>query len=257
MNGLDLFSGIGGISYALAEWVRPVAYCENDRHAAAVLLSRISEGSLPNAPIWDDVRTLQGSLLPRVDIIYGGFPCQDISIAGNGKGLEGERSGLFFEVMRLAEEIKPTFLFLENVQGILSNGLGTVLKEISKLGYDCRYTIFSARAVGGHHNRKRWFLLAYPKHNGSHESEAIQSPEKTIQHSKKRENKTGKLKRSSSQRMLSPFDRIRLLENETSEPALCRSIDGIPFRMDRIKSLGNSVVPLQAKDAFKTLMGIK
>jgi hypothetical protein len=97
VNGLDLFSGIGGITLALSPWVRPVAYCENDRYAQAILLSRQASGDLPIAPIWDDIRTLTYSILPvvKIDIIYGGFPCQDISVAGLGAGLEGKRSGLF------------------------------------------------------------------------------------------------------------------------------------------------------------------
>lgn len=115
INGLDLFSGIGGITIGLSEWVRPVAYCEIDPYCQSVLISRMLEGTLPTAPIWDDVKTLQGADLPEIDIICGGFPCQDISVAGHGKGLEGERSGLFFEIVRLAKEVKPTFLFLENV----------------------------------------------------------------------------------------------------------------------------------------------
>lgn len=256
LNGLDLFSGIGGITLALSEWVRPVAYCENDPYAQSVLLSRISSRDLPKAPIWDDVRTLQGSLLSRIDIIYAGFPCQDISIAGNGKGLEGERSGLFFEVMRLAEEIKPKFIFLENVTNIRTKGLFRVVEALVDVGYDCRWDIFSARSIGADHNRRRWFLLAHSKHNGSHESEAIQSTKKAIQNNQKGKNKTFKLKGSSSPRMLSPFDRIRSHETRISQSAICGINDDVPFRVDRIKCLGNAVVPLQAKEAFKKLMGL-
>jgi site-specific DNA-cytosine methylase len=94
LRGLDLFSGIGGLSIALSDWVRPVAYCESDRYPVAVLLSRMAAGSLPSAPIWDDVRTLGTDCLSaNVDIIYGGFPCQDISVAGDGVGLEGGAAG--------------------------------------------------------------------------------------------------------------------------------------------------------------------
>src|SRR5438309_5214628 len=107
MYGLDLFSGIGGITKALEGYVTPVAYCENDRDAQAVLLSRMATGDLPLAPIWDDVATLRSTYIPSVDIIYGGFPCQDISVAGRGKGLAGKRSGLFFEIVRLCGEIRP------------------------------------------------------------------------------------------------------------------------------------------------------
>lgn len=148
---------------ALSPWVKPIAYCENDRYAQAVLLSRMQSGDLPTAPIWDDVSTLLPGMLPRngIDIIYGGFPCQDISVAGSRRGLEGERSGLFFEIVRLARELRPTFLFLENVAGIRTKGLDTVAEEITELGYDCRWTIVSAAEIGAPHSRKRWWLLAY------------------------------------------------------------------------------------------------
>ena len=115
LNGLDIFSGIGGFTLALAPWVRPIAYCENDRYAQSVLLSRIATSELPWAPIWDDVRTLLGSFSKPIDIIYGGFPCEDRSLAGPRFGLEGKRSSLFWEIVRLTKEISPTFVFIENL----------------------------------------------------------------------------------------------------------------------------------------------
>jgi len=159
MNGLDLFSGIGGIAEALSPWVETVAYCENDSYATAVLLSRMSRGEIHTAPIWDDVTTLRGKDLPEIDIISGGFPCQDISIAGRGEGLEGKRSGLFGEIIRLAGEIRPQFLFLENVPAITFRGLSAVAGEISRLRYDCRWGLLSAYDVGAPHKRERWWLL--------------------------------------------------------------------------------------------------
>lgn len=161
MNGLDLFSGIGGITIALGRWVRPVAYCENDRFAQAVLLSRMADGSLPRAPIWDDVSTLHGDMLPPdIDIIYGGFPCQDISCAGLQRGLEGERSGLVREIWRLADEIRPRYIFLENVPAIVTAGFDSVLAALAKRGFDARWMCLSAADVGACHLRNRWWLLA-------------------------------------------------------------------------------------------------
>jgi DNA (cytosine-5)-methyltransferase 1 len=160
--GLDLFSGIGGLTLALAPWVEPVAYCENDRYAQSILLSRMASGSLPSAPIWDDVRTLRGGLLQAApEIITGGFPCQDLSVAGNGAGLAGERSGLFFEIARLASEIRPSFIFLENVPAIRSRGADVVTGRLAELGYDCRWGVLSAFDVGAPHLRDRWWLLAH------------------------------------------------------------------------------------------------
>ncbi|MBU6375664.1 MAG: DNA cytosine methyltransferase, partial [Bdellovibrionales bacterium] len=161
MNGLDLFSGIGGIGIALEPWVRTVAYCEREPYAQGVLLSRMQSGDIDRAPIWDDVTTLRAEMLPRIDIIFGGFPCQDISVAGLGKGLAGERSGLFFEIVRLAKECNPRFIFLENVPAIRTRGGERVVKELAKIGYDCRWTTLSAASVGALHKRERWFLLAH------------------------------------------------------------------------------------------------
>jgi|SRR6266850_1818690 len=162
MYGLDLFSGIGGITKALEGYVDPIAYCENDRYCQGVLLSRFASGNLPSAPIWNDVKTLRGQeLIFAPDIIYGGFPCQDISVAGRGAGLAGERSGLFKEIIRLVGEIRPRFVFLENVPTITSRGGWEVVGAFASLGYDCRWDMLSAFDVGAPHLRERWFFLAY------------------------------------------------------------------------------------------------
>ena len=100
-------------------------------------------------------------LPPPVDIIYGGFPCQDISVAGHGAGLGGERSGLFFEIARLVGEIRPRFVFLENVSAITVRGAERVVGELCRLRYDCRWGVLSASDVGAHHERDRWWLLAH------------------------------------------------------------------------------------------------
>jgi DNA (cytosine-5)-methyltransferase 1 len=240
MNGLDLFSGIGGISLALSEWVRPIAYCEIDPYCQAVLLSRISDRSIGKAPIWDDVTTLEARCLPRgIDIIYGGFPCQDISIARSGDGLEGKQSGLFFEILRLAEEIKPKFIFLENVPAITSRGGLCIVREIASLGYDCRWCVISAASVGATHKRERWFLLAHTKSLGQQKKRFPLREEK-------------KQSRSNSQ-----FEYKISNEREESPPPFLGMDDVISYRVDRSKALGNSVVPAQAKKAFKLLMGIK
>lgn len=279
LNGLDLFSGIGGNSLALSGWINTVAYCEGDAHAQAVLMSRMREGLLPNRPIWDDVRSLRGEWLPPIDIIVGGFPCQDISVAGKGKGLEGERSGLFFEIVRLAEEIKPTFLFLENVPAIRTRGLGRVIEELTALGYDLRWTMLSAQEVGANHKRERWFCLASNADN-YRRWESIQQISEQI-----REKQTDVRSDGSVQPMADSNSSRCLWKNASqskkrkysikstwpsnnegwdksdawwkTEPDVGRVADGVSFRVDRLKRLGNAVVPLQAREAFKELMGIK
>lgn len=267
INGLDLFSGIGGITIALRDWVRPVAYCEIEEFAQAVLVQRMAEGKLPRAPIWNDVKTLQGKDLPKVDIIYGGFPCQDISVARNGVGLEGERSGLFFEIVRLAEEIKPAFIFLENVPAIRTRGASRVGKELAEVGYDCRWDTLSAEAVGAHHKRQRWFMLASnanckgfqgfgrrEKLFAKKESRAS-CKNKAMADSKLSKGgfQSGRLKGKSWEEAPNNMDSSWWF----SEPNVGRVVNGLPFRVDRIKGLGNAVVPLQARVAFERLLGFE
>lgn len=232
LNGLDLFTGIGGITIALEGYVEPIAYCERDLYCIGLLLERMRDERIPQAPICTDVRSLRGSDFRDVDIIYGGFPCQDISSAGNGIGLGGKRSGLYWEIHRLAKETKAPFIFLENVPAIRTRGLIEVVRSLTDLGYDCRWTSNTAASVGAPHKRERWFLLAHADGErlaGFHrEKPAYTEPSKSI--SKKW---------------------------ETTKPSLCRGHHGLRHRVDRLKGLGNAVVPQQARAAFEQLMGIK
>ena len=291
LNGLDLFSGIGGLSIALSEWVRPMAYCEIDPYCQGVLLNRMAQGELTTSPICDDIRELRGDQICELcDIIYGGFPCQDISVAGNGKGLDGERSGLFWEIVRLSKEIKPTFIFLENVPAITSRGGTTVVRALAEMGYDCRWCVISAASIGALHRRERWFLLAYAKHDGSHGVEKRRSTEEAIPNYQEGKNEAFESKGVHQSRMLAtkpfpnsssmrcdegsgervhsewhagineepPNDSGKILNYwENTEPPVCGIPNGIPNRVDRIRALGNAVVPSQAKEAFKILMGLK
>lgn len=242
LRGLDLFSGIGGLTLALEPWVRPIAYCERDRYAQAVLLSRMATGDIPVAPIWDDVTTLSpDELAAGVDIIYGGFPCQDISIAGAGAGLGGDRSKLFFEIIRLARELRPRFLFLENVPAITLRGLDRILLDLTALGYDCRWTIVSAAEVGAMHLRERWWLCAYSHSGGLQVAGSLKDEE-------------GERRREARNPALSVVQ-----GHLWSEPVSLfrRGDDGLPGKIHRIRALGNAVVPLQARTAFARLCGIE
>lgn len=266
LNGLDLFSGIGGLSKALEPWVETIAYCERDEYAQSVLLSRMLSGDLDAAPIWDDVTTLKGNMLPRVDIIFGGFPCQDISVAGRGAGLAGERSGLFFEIMRLAEEIKPTFIFLENVPAIRTRGASRVGKELADRGYDCRWHTLSAQEVGANHKRDRWFLLAANAERvklwdeqGRISWESGQG-ETVTRHDGEKESladTSGIGLEESNCKERWPTDPVTDASWWAIEPDVGRVVNGLPNRVDRIRCLGNAVVPLQAREAFKELTGLK
>jgi DNA (cytosine-5)-methyltransferase 1 len=264
LNGLDIFTGFGGISIALAPWVRPVLYCEVERYPQSVLLSRMADGDLPFAPIWDDVTTLNGRLWRGiVDIIYGGFPCQDISTAGAGAGLEGKRSGLFFEILRLADEVRPSFVFLENVPAIRTRGLERVIEEFSIRGYDCRWRMLSAAEVGAPHLRNRWFLLAADTHGRTFREQSL---DRAVRHAAAIPSSDGKaqsLAHTDDQRLSrswpvgkeSKLDPIARHGRWTSESAVCRVDDGSAHRLDRFKALGNGVVPAQVREAFESLLG--
>jgi DNA (cytosine-5)-methyltransferase 1 len=160
---LDLFSGIGGFSLGLerAGGFETVAFCEIEPYCRKVLAKH-----WPNVPCYDDVRTLTADTLVRdgiaVDVICGGFPCQDLSFAGKRAGLSGERSGLWGEYRRLIGELRPRFVLAENVPGILSLGLGDVLGNLAALGYDACWECIPASAVGAPHRRDRWWLIAHP-----------------------------------------------------------------------------------------------
>lgn len=246
MYGLDLFSGIGGLTKALEGYVVPVAYCEIDDYCRRVLLSRMVTGDLPVAPICHNVTELTGTILPHVDIIYGGFPCQDISVAGHAqKGLEGKRSGLFSEICRLAIETKAEWLFLENVPNIRTKGLGRILNELVSIGYDCRWGLLSASDVGAPHKRERFFLLA---HSNSHRRGNELPPQG--QHTIKNSSRGW----SDKETYLST---CRNEDEYAVDPEYLRVGDGIPFWVDRIRGLGNAVVPAQAREAFERLSGLK
>lgn len=226
---------------ALSPWVRTVAYCELDIYPRCVLLDRMADGALDMAGVWDDVKTLtRGHVLEDIDIIAGGFPCQDISIAGNGAGIQGERSGLFKEIIRLCDEFRPSFVFLENVPAITFRGLELVLGDLSSRGYDCIWNMLRASDLGAQHARERWFALAYS------DSARLQV--------------TGHSEDTKSERGPTPGRPIvgSVQGNIWGEPnaELYREFDGISPKTHRIKSLGNAVLPVQAREAFKRLMGL-
>ena len=183
LNGLDLFSGYGGISRALSPWVRTVAYCENNFYRQLILLSEMERNRIDKGPIWDDVSTLQRSHFSMpIDIITGGWPCQGHSVAGARLGLEDERSGLAKELLRLIRDIRPVFCFLENVPGVFVSGFGRITAELSLDGYVGRYGVLSCRDVAENawHERERvWIVLADANFVGhGQSSKYLQEPER-------------------------------------------------------------------------------
>ena len=165
---------------------RPVVAVEWEPYACQVLRERAAEGWFPDLHVWEgDVRLFDPSeYAGKVDCIHAGFPCQDISVAGKQAGVsEGTRSGLYREVLRIADIVRPRYLYLENVAAILSNGLGTVLADLASMGYDSRWICLRASDVGAPHHRDRWWLLSYSRHE---QSQRWQYPSQKLQHSRRR-----------------------------------------------------------------------
>ena len=161
MEYIDVFSGIGGIDLALAPFVKPILYCEWDKYCQQVLVDRMRDGDLARAPIHADIKTLHPSPYMKPKMIGGGFPCQDISTAGAQIGMAGDRSSLFFEIMRIVDEAPSIdHVFLENVANIVKCGFQEVLEELSKRGFNMVWTTRSAASMGAPHQRSRWFCLA-------------------------------------------------------------------------------------------------
>ena len=142
-----------------------VCAVEIEPYCQKVLLQRQRDGILPKFPIWDDVRTFDGKpWRGKVDIVCGGFPCQDISCAGKGAGIDGERSGLWSEFARVISEVRPRYVFVENSPMLAVRGLGRVLGDLSESGYDAEWIVMGADDCGAPHRRKRMWILAYTRY---------------------------------------------------------------------------------------------
>lgn len=224
---LDLFSGIGGFSLGLkrAGGFRTVCFCEVDPFCQRVLRARMLDGSLDSAPICKDVRGLDGRPWSGVvDLVCGGFPCQDVSPAGRCAGLTGERSGLWREVGRLIREVRPSYVIVENSAGLLDRGFGDVLRDLSSYGYDAEWATVSACSLGAPHMRERVFLVAYPH-------------------------------RQSGRGYVWEWEQEAPWGGWWSrEPALARVAHGVPGRMDRNTALGNALVPQIAEWIGRRIM---
>lgn len=258
---LDLFSGIGGFSLGLERaGMQTVAFCEIEPFCRAVLKKH-----WPSVPFYDDIRTLTAERLASdgiaADVICGGFPCQDISVAGKGAGIEGSRSGLWSEYARLIGELRPRYVIVENVAALLGRGISRVLGDLSALGYDAEWEIISAADVGAPHRRERVWIVAYPRHSrilqrgkfndackGVEEQGGIftdgiqgisESKRKAMADANSTPGERDKRAIGSQQESANYFQHCRW----EPEPGIHRVADGIPNRAHRLKGLGNAVVP--------------
>lgn len=169
VNELALFTGAGGgILGGLLHGWRTVAAVEIEDYPRRVLLQRQADGILPRFPVWDDICTFDGKpWRGKVDIVTGGFPCQDISSAGKGAGITGKRSGLWVEMARVIGEVRPSLALIENSPLLVSRGLDQVLCDLAEMGYNARWGVVGADDVGAPHRRKRIWILAYSNGSGS------------------------------------------------------------------------------------------
>ena len=280
MNELALFAGAGGgiLGGALLGW-RTVCAVEIDKYAASVLLARQNDGVLAPFPIWDDVRTFDGKPWRGiVDIVSGGFPCQDISVAGKGVGINGPKSGLWHEMARIVREVRPQFVFVENSPALTGRGLGVVLGDLAKAGYDAEWCVLGADDVGAPHKRKRIWILAHANcsRRNAKERREIQTDTNQVRHYTSSEPKwhtkqqrigddghdvpNANSQHCQKQRRPSTVSPQNSAARCSSwwlvEPYVGRVVDGLASRVDRVrlKALGNGQVPAVAATAFRLLL---
>jgi len=243
LNELALFAGAGGgiLGGKLLGW-KTVCAVEIDAYCASILVARQNDEILEPFPIWNDVRTFDGGRWRGiVDVVSGGFPCQDISIAGLGRGIDGERSGLWREMSRIIGEIRPRFAFVENSPALVTRGLGRILGDLEEMGYNARWGIFSACSIGAPHSRERLFLLVYTN------SKRLPRPKQSCQ-------KKAEWPLDFRQTIRDLWSKTYRCDWWNNEPAVGRVANRMAHWVDRIKVIGNGQVPSVAANAFRILL---
>ena len=239
MRELALFAGAGGgiLGGHLLGW-RTVCAVEWADYPRRVLLARQRDGILPRFPIWDDVQTFDGNpWRGRVDVVSGGFPCQDISAAGKGAGIDGARSGMWFHMARIVREVRPRFVFVENSPMLTSRGLGRVLGDLAGMGYDAEWGVLGGNAIACPQLRERIWILASLNKGGF-----LGHREKEVQRI------AGVPWWENHRRFADIIDRPPI-----HSPRFCRVADGVADRVDRVAAAGNGQVPILAAEAIRIL----
>ncbi len=245
MDYLSLFSGAGGGDLAMQHLLgfKCKGYVEYEPYCQKLIKQRIEDGFLDSAPIFGDIRDFNREYAEcyqgMVDLITGGFPCQDISSAGLGAGICGERSGLWKEYVKAIRIIRPRYAFVENSPMLTIRGLGTVLGDLAEEGFNAEWGVLSAETLGFPHNRERIWIVAYP--NGLR-LEAYG-------------NDRGGRKIQAVRTSIKTYGNNPELWLQSTASKYHRSNDGFSNRVDRFKAIGNGQVPLVAATAFRILSG--
>lgn len=272
MNELALFAGAGGgiLGGKLLGW-RTVCAVEWNPYARRVLIARQDDGLLPPFPIWDDVQTFDGHpWRDRVDVVSGGFPCQDISAAGKGAGIDGARSGMWHHMARIIREVEPRYVFVENSPMLTSRGLGQVLGDLAAMGYDARWGVLGAVDAGAPHKRERIWIVAHakcarlqrPAARGLHgarwpsiepSSGSGEISDANCLHEQRIEPCIPHAQEWPEPSQRSPGSQRDGIAWWLSEPDVGRVAHGVASRVDRLRCLGNGQVPAVVRLAWHHL----
>jgi DNA (cytosine-5)-methyltransferase 1 len=264
MRELALFAGAGGgiLGGHLLGW-RTVCAVEWDAYAASVLVTRQNDGTLAPFPVWDDVQTFDGRpWRGRVDVVSGGFPCTDISVAGRGAGIDGEASGMWRHMARVIGEVRPRHVLVENSPMLVRRGLARVLGDLAAMGYDARWSVLGAADAGAPHQRDRIWIVATDADGQQRRDQSQRlarggystdigddGAQKPVAHPDRSQRQRDERPIGSTPQRAD----LGITDWWKVEPDVGRVAHGVASRVDRLRCIGNGQVPEVVRLAWRTL----